>query len=58
MNKTPRCLVALLVLGASTALADTAAPCPNVPPDGDADAFYEVVETAVTTEQLMEMVAV
>ena len=57
MRKALQSLIGALALAAPQAAAETGEACPNVPPDGDAEAFYEIVETAVTTEQLMEMVS-
>jgi len=45
------------VLSVETAAAETGLNCENIPPEGDADAFYEIVETAVLPSQLAEMVA-
>ncbi|MDP6933754.1 MAG: hypothetical protein QGG40_12600, partial [Myxococcota bacterium] len=57
MNTPLRCLLTLLALGLPPALADTGEACENVPPDGDAEAFDEIVENAVTTTQLTEMLS-
>jgi len=44
-------------LGPAVAWAGAPNPCDHVPPSGDADAFYEIVETAVTPSQITEMMA-
>jgi len=57
MRKSLRGVLALLAIGLGDAAADTGQACENVPPDGDSEAFYEIVETAVTSTQLAEMAA-
>ena len=43
----------LVPLGVQAGTTD----CENVPPEGDADTFYQIVETAVEPDQLAEMLA-
>ncbi len=49
--------IGALALCSGSALADTGELCPNIPPGGDAETFYEIVDTAVLPSQLTEMLA-
>ena len=51
------CSIALSVAHIGEALADSPDTCVPVPPEGNAEAFFEIVDNAVTPTQLSQMLA-